>query len=267
MAPRPPLLIALVLAAIRAVSVVVPRARPRRLAPRMGRRDRAPAPDAESRGATTWRDQMKLVRRPSDRSLTPPGCGASSPATAKSFTTPGTRSGSSAADRPSSSLPRRSSPSASGPRPPWSPCSIGWCCARCPIPQPDRLVALWQRNATTGNLAEEVAPGNFLDWRAQFTTFEAVAASEPYSFDYTGGDRPEVVLATQVTERFFDLLRVRPLYGRLFTDDDHRSATNRLAIVSHAFWERLGSDPTSRRPVDFTRVRALYGGRRPAPSR
>jgi putative ABC transport system permease protein len=112
-----------------------------------------------------------------------------------------------------------------------------------PYPEADRLVSFWQRNATTGDSHEEVAPGNFLDWRAQATSFEAVAASEPYSVDYTGGDRPEVLFATRVTERFFDLLRVRPLYGRLLLDEDYRSAQDNVVVISHALWQRLGSDP------------------------
>ncbi len=112
-----------------------------------------------------------------------------------------------------------------------------------PYPSSDRLVSFWQRNATTGDSREEVAPGNFLDWRAQATSFEAIAASEPYSVDYTGGDRPEVLFATQVTERFFDLLRIRPLYGRLLQDSDHRSEHDKVVVISHALWQRLGSDP------------------------
>jgi putative ABC transport system permease protein len=121
-----------------------------------------------------------------------------------------------------------------------------------PYPQPDRLVSLWQRNGTTGDLREEVAPGNFLDWRAEVTTFEGIAASEPFSYDYTGGDRPEMVLATKVTERFFDLLRVRPLHGRLFTDSDHRSASDHVAVISHGFWRQLGGDPAiAGRPISL----------------
>ena len=112
-----------------------------------------------------------------------------------------------------------------------------------PFPDQDRLVSLWQRNAATGNMREEISPGNFLDWRAQATTFEGLAAAEPYSVDYTGGPRPEVLLATRISEGFFDLLRVRPLYGRTFVDADHRPGAGSLALISHGFWTRLGADP------------------------
>jgi putative ABC transport system permease protein len=112
-----------------------------------------------------------------------------------------------------------------------------------PYPEPARLVSLWQRNSATGDQREEVAPGNFADWRARATTFEAIAAAEPWSVDYIDGHRPEPLFATRVTERFFDLLGVRPLHGRLFVDDDHRPDAPAVAIISHAFWQRLGGDP------------------------
>jgi hypothetical protein len=63
-----------------------------------------------------------------------------------------------------------------------------------PYHDPDRIVTVWERQpATPGRM--EVAPGNFLDWRARATSFTQLAGVEPYSHDYTGGDRP-VVLKT-----------------------------------------------------------------------
>jgi putative ABC transport system permease protein len=112
-----------------------------------------------------------------------------------------------------------------------------------PYPDAATLVSLWQRNAATGDLREEVAPGNFADWRARATSFEGLAAAEPWSVDFLVDGRPENLFATRVTEGFFDLLRVTPIHGRLFTDADHRVGAPPVAIISHAFWQRLGSDP------------------------
>ena len=58
-----------------------------------------------------------------------------------------------------------------------------------PYPDPDRIVTLWERQPTSSGRLD-VAPGNFLDWRAQSTSFTQVAGAEPYSYDYTGGDVP-----------------------------------------------------------------------------
>ncbi len=78
-----------------------------------------------------------------------------------------------------------------------------------PYHDPDRIVTVWERQpATPGRLA--VAPGNFLDWRARATSFTKLAAAEPYSFDYTGGDRPVVLKTLLVTEGFFDVFGIKP---------------------------------------------------------
>ena len=58
-----------------------------------------------------------------------------------------------------------------------------------PYHEPDRIVTLWERLPSTPGRSD-VAPGNFLDWRARATSFTQLAGAEPYSFDYTGGDRP-----------------------------------------------------------------------------
>ena len=73
-----------------------------------------------------------------------------------------------------------------------------------PYPDADRVVTLWERQpATPGRL--DVAPGNFLDWRERATSFTTLAGAEPYSRDYTDGERPEVWRMLNVTEGFFEL--------------------------------------------------------------
>ena len=34
-----------------------------------------------------------------------------------------------------------------------------------PYPEADRIVTIWQNNMREGSLRDEVAPGNFFDWR------------------------------------------------------------------------------------------------------
>ena len=84
-----------------------------------------------------------------------------------------------------------------------------------PYPNHDRLVTVWERQTRLARAAE-VAPGNFLDWRARAQSFTHLAAGDPWSYDYTGGDRPEVWRAVNVTEGFFDAFGVKPLLGRFF---------------------------------------------------
>ena len=112
-----------------------------------------------------------------------------------------------------------------------------------PYPGADRVVTIWERKAdATGT--SDVAPGNFLDWRARATSFVSIAGAEPYSYDYTGGERPEVLRAAQVTEGFFDVFGLPPLAGRYFRPEEHKKGANRVAVVSARLWRsHFGADP------------------------
>ena len=112
-----------------------------------------------------------------------------------------------------------------------------------PYHDADRIVTAWERQpATPGRLA--VAPGNFLDWRARATSFTKLAAAEPYSFDYTGGDRPVVLKSLLVTEGFFDIFGIQPLAGRFFRPDEHTKGNNRVVVISARWWRsQFNSDP------------------------
>src|SRR5262245_17215272 len=116
-----------------------------------------------------------------------------------------------------------------------------------PLPYADasRIVMIWQRSQKAADVNAEVAPANFVDWRAQLASgFEIVAAVVPYSRDYTGGGEPEIFLDAQVTEGFFDVLRVEPQFGRLLTPDDYRLRRN-VVVLSDGIWKRrFGGDPT-----------------------
>jgi len=112
-----------------------------------------------------------------------------------------------------------------------------------PYPEPDRIVTVWERSPAGPNRAD-VAPGNFLDWRDRARSFSRLAGAESYSYDYTGGERPEVLRASNVTEGFFDVFGVRPLAGRFFIPEEHRRGNNRFVVLSARFWRsHFGGDP------------------------
>jgi putative ABC transport system permease protein len=113
-----------------------------------------------------------------------------------------------------------------------------------PFPDADRVVTVWQANHREGNPREDVAPGNFLEWKDRAGSFAAMGAAEPYSFDLTGEDRPQVVLANYVTDGFFDALGVQPAAGRLLQPEDFRDGAGAVAVVGWGLWQRrFGADP------------------------
>jgi predicted permease len=112
-----------------------------------------------------------------------------------------------------------------------------------PYHAPERIVTLWERLPSASGRSD-VAPGNFLDWRARATSFTHLAGVEPYSYDYLGGERPEVLKAVQVTEGFFDLFGIKPAAGRFFLAEEHKKGNNRVVVLSERFWRsHFNGDP------------------------
>jgi putative ABC transport system permease protein len=115
-----------------------------------------------------------------------------------------------------------------------------------PYQNPDRLVMVWENYRKENNPHNAVAPANFVDWTEQNQVFEQMAAfTAPISFNFTGGDAPERVVGARVTAGFLPLLGVKPLQGRLFTEEEDRPDNNLVILISHKLWQRrFGSDPS-----------------------
>jgi putative ABC transport system permease protein len=108
----------------------------------------------------------------------------------------------------------------------------------------DRIVTIWEENAESGIERDDVAPGNFLDWREQARSFEQIAALAPSSLDLTGNERPEVLFGASVTEGFFRTLGTRPLLGRTFRAEDFLPGSGKVVVLNHSLWQRrFGADP------------------------
>jgi putative ABC transport system permease protein len=112
-----------------------------------------------------------------------------------------------------------------------------------PYPDSDRVVTVWQREIGSPG-RDEVAPGNFLDWHARAQSFSHLAAGDPWSYDYTGTDRPEVWRAVNVSEGFFEAYGVAPLHGRYFRLDEHKKGNHQVVVLSARLWRsHFGADP------------------------
>jgi putative ABC transport system permease protein len=92
---------------------------------------------------------------------------------------------------------------------------------------PDRLVTLLHDGS------DPVAPANYLDWREQSRSFEAMGAAEYWSPNLTNNNTPERLLGLHVTQSLLPLLGVQPLLGRLFAVGSEREV-----VLSHRLWQR-----------------------------
>src|SRR3954464_15255616 len=86
---------------------------------------------------------------------------------------------------------------------------------------PEKIVMLWEKSLTGGNLQNVVSPGNFLDWEKQSASFEQMAAVWDLRANLTGGTgEPEEIKAQFVSVGFFSALGVQPVIGRVFRPEE-----------------------------------------------
>jgi predicted permease len=111
-------------------------------------------------------------------------------------------------------------------------------------PQADRLVALWPTASGNGYARFNVSAALWLEWRKSSTLLEEIALTRPIAnFNLTGVGAPERLQGARTSFNVPRVLRVRPLLGRVFTEEEQH-ADARVAILSHAFWKRrFGGEP------------------------
>ena len=111
-----------------------------------------------------------------------------------------------------------------------------------PFDEPERLVAVYERNESGGNSA--VSAPNFRDLSAGSRSFDAMAAYRGGSTTILGGVAPVRVAGYAVTHDFFRVLGAAPVVGRTFTREESRPGGPAAVIVSWRFWrEQLRGEP------------------------
>jgi putative ABC transport system permease protein len=110
-----------------------------------------------------------------------------------------------------------------------------------PFREPERLV--WIENIWTGGLsARTTRVDNFLEWREQNTSFEQLGAYFAF-FDYgrltlTWHGEPRRLRGVGVSQNFLNVLGVRPLLGRGFTDEECVWNGRKAVLLGYSFWQQ-----------------------------
>jgi len=112
-----------------------------------------------------------------------------------------------------------------------------------PYPNADRLVTLFHNkpNFVKGSISYP----NFLDWQRENHCFEAMAAyRNSGGFALSGAGEAENVKGEMISAGFFEILGVRPLLGRTFSQDEDRLGANPTVMISEGLWKRkFASNP------------------------
>ena len=120
-----------------------------------------------------------------------------------------------------------------------------------PFPEPDRLMSIWKGSIAQDDPSQRniTSMPNYRDWRARNHVFETMAlldsAGRGYNLTGDGEGEPEQISGVRVTAEFFDVLGVKPLYGRTFTIEEEEAGRDRVVILGYGLWtRRYGGDRT-----------------------
>jgi hypothetical protein len=123
-----------------------------------------------------------------------------------------------------------------------------------PYRDPDRLVmlgALSQRNVQIA-----VSPRDYYDITSMMPSIESAAAYSEEQINITGGAEPERVDTATVTANFFDVVGAPFALGRGFTREEGIAGHERVAVLSHALWQRRFGGHS-----DIVGTTAMFDGR------
>ncbi len=107
-----------------------------------------------------------------------------------------------------------------------------------PYADADRIVIAFEQRPQQNRLKNEVTAGEFFEWRKQATSFENIAANSIDEFTLTGVETPEVLPGRSVSQQFLQVMGGQPVLGRLFTEAEDQPGGEKVAVISHALWER-----------------------------
>ena len=110
-----------------------------------------------------------------------------------------------------------------------------------PYRDADRIVAIQEVGREGKRI--QVTPANFLDWRAQNTVFEHLAAILERPANLAGDNEARRINLAMTSANFFEVFGVQPVRGRFFLPEDEQAGHPAIAVVSYGLWQgRYGGD-------------------------
>jgi len=106
-----------------------------------------------------------------------------------------------------------------------------------PYPDPKSLVQLWE--LSDKGRVMRLPEANFVDWKAQSRSFEGMAMFGGAVQLIAGGTEPVRARVAEVSQGFFDILKVPAMIGTTFRPDHIRSNAAPSIVVSYGLWQRI----------------------------
>ena len=105
-----------------------------------------------------------------------------------------------------------------------------------PIGDPARTVTLYSVDTQRGLLRARTSLPDFLDWRAQNTMFEQMAAFQQSGYTLTGSGEPLRITALRATANLPAMWALKTVAGRTFLPGEDTPGAAHVAVLSHRFW-------------------------------
>ena len=113
-----------------------------------------------------------------------------------------------------------------------------------PFHEPDRLVWVWGMSERLPQ--NTISYSDYVDYRDGTDAFESLGTSMIFRRTrvLTGADGAERVITYPVSANLFWALGISPEIGRAFLAEEEATGQDRVAIISHGFWQRRhGGNP------------------------
>ncbi|MGH7462028.1 MAG: ABC transporter permease, partial [Longimicrobiales bacterium] len=109
-----------------------------------------------------------------------------------------------------------------------------------PLPYPESQRIVWiTHDMPALNMRDMRQSGVTLELYRRFAnSFEAQSAYDRDDANLTGAGEPVRARLLRVTPSFFDVMRVRPLLGRLPREDEGTLEAPRVAVLTHVGWRK-----------------------------
>ncbi len=109
-----------------------------------------------------------------------------------------------------------------------------------PFDQPDQLVRLFHvppQATFPGMPTFAVSAANFYDWQRDARSFEQMALYRFRFFTLTGAGNARAIVAGAVGDGFFDVVRAKPMLGRVFLPEEDTPGRGHVVMLSNGFWK------------------------------
>jgi predicted permease len=106
-----------------------------------------------------------------------------------------------------------------------------------PFEDPERLVGLYHRGPGVNLPLMNQGPATYFTYLDNHQTFEGIGIWDGGEESVTGRGEPERVRTLNMTASTLPLLRVQPLHGRFFSEEDDRPGSPLRVILTYGYWQ------------------------------